>query len=150
MSKGINIKVKRTAIIQALQDKLTDMVNAQTYYENQLEVFEEEEKMWRNEINRIALAKCSKMELTTDNTTVRPCYGTDNTLVEIQVRLTPQELPEEPIKPEAPFESKGYGRNYIGNYDDRVADITNAIRILQLSEEDVVSASTYANVVKYL
>lgn len=150
MSKGINIKVKRTAIIQALQDKLTDMVNAQTYYENQLEVFEQEEKIWRNEVNKIALAKCSKMELTTDNTTVRPYYGTDDTLVEFQIRLTPNELPEEPVRPTAPFAASGYGKHYIGSYDDRVADVKNAIRILQLSEEDVVSTSTYANVVKYL
>lgn len=150
MSKGINIKVKRTAIIQALQDKLTDMVNAQTYYENQLEVFEQEEKMWRNEVNKIALAKCSKIELTNDNTFVRPSYGSNNTRVELTVELTPDELPEEPIKPTAPFSSSGYGKHYIGNYDDRVADIKNAIRILQLSEEDVVSTSTYANVVKYL
>lgn len=150
MSKGINIKVKRTAIIQALQDKLSDMVNAQSYYENQLEVFEQEEKIWRNEVNKIALAKCSKMELTDKNTSVRPCYGSDNTLVELQVELTPNELPEEPVKPKAPFGPSGYGKHYVGNYEERISEIKNAISILLLSEEDTVSTSTYANVVKYL
>jgi hypothetical protein len=61
-------------------------------------------------------------------------------------------LPEEPTEPTPPYKGgRGYGRNYVSNdYDDIVADLTNAIRMLELSDEDVVSTATYASVSRFL
>jgi len=59
-------------------------------------------------------------------------------------------VPTEPEAPKQPFQSEGYGRTYIGNYEDRVAEMQNAIRILNMSDEEVVSTSTYQSVSRYL
>jgi hypothetical protein len=36
------------------------------------------------------------------------------------------------------------------DYDDIVADLTNAVRMLRLSDEEVVSTATYASVSRFL
>jgi hypothetical protein len=59
-------------------------------------------------------------------------------------------MPVEPEAPKPPFQSQGYGRNYIGGFEDRLAEIQNAIRVLSMSDEEVVSTSTYQSVSRYL
>jgi hypothetical protein len=61
-------------------------------------------------------------------------------------------MPPEVQTPTKPYGGgRGYGRNYVSNdYDDIVADLTNAIRMLKLSDEEVVSTATYASVSRFL
>jgi hypothetical protein len=56
----------------------------------------------------------------------------------------------QPEAPKQPFQSNGYGRDYVGNYEQRIAEIQNAIRVLNMSDEEVVSTSTYQSVSRYL
>jgi hypothetical protein len=56
----------------------------------------------------------------------------------------------QPEAPKQPFQTSGYGRNYIGGFEDRLAEIQNAIRVLSMSDEEVVSTSTYQSVSRYL
>ena len=74
------------------------------------------------------------------------------TVFEITVKVDNDKLPTEPEEPTPPYKGgRGYGRNYVSNdYDDIVADLTNAIRMLELSDEDVVSTATYASVSRFL
>ena len=59
-------------------------------------------------------------------------------------------MPAEPEAPQNVFQSQGYGRTYIGNYEERIGEMQNAIRILNMSDEEVVSTSTYQSVSRYL
>ena len=59
-------------------------------------------------------------------------------------------MPAEPEAPQNVFQSSGYGRTYIGNYEERIAEMQNAIRILNMSDEELVSTSTYQSVSRYL
>ena len=68
----------------------------------------------------------------------------------IDVMLENNKLPVEPKGVKNPFSNTWSGKTYLGNYEERVAEIKNAITILNLSEEDVINTSTYANVAKYL
>ncbi len=74
----------------------------------------------------------------------------DNDNADIEVEVAKDKLPEEPTSPKDPFSSQGYGRTYIGGYEDRVAEIQNAIRMLSMSDEEIVSTSTYQSVSRYL
>ena len=53
--KGINIKVKREAIIKALHDRLTEMVHIQEEYEREVEAYEKAQLKWKEDVAKIAL-----------------------------------------------------------------------------------------------
>jgi len=151
MSKGINVKVKREKIIEALMSKLDDMEYAQHQYNSAKEKYDEDTKKWKDTVAQIAIAHMDITANIGDNTSITShWYDGESSRIEVSVTVPNSKLPEEPSSPDNPFQTSGYGRNYVGNYDDRKADILNAIRILQLSDEDVVSTATYASVAKYL
>ena len=54
-SKGINIKVKREAIIKALHDRLTEIVHIQEEYEREVEAYEKAKLKWEEEVAQITL-----------------------------------------------------------------------------------------------
>jgi hypothetical protein len=67
-----------------------------------------------------------------------------------KVAYLDNKLPVEPEGVVNPFRNTWSGKTYLGNYEERVAEIKNAITILNMCEEDTVNTSTYANVAKYL
>jgi len=150
-SKGINLKVKREAIIKALQQRLTEMVHVQEAYQYEVEQYEKAHDKWKEDVAKVTL-KLLDIKTVADNISVRNGYHSNNTQtnVMIDVMIEDNKLPVEPESPKAPFNDRWQGKNYLGNYDERVAEIKNAISILNLSEEETVNASTYANVAKYL
>jgi len=100
-------------------------------------------------IKKIAL---KNLDLVTD--VVKSRWQSDNTVTvfEITVKVDNDKLPKEPVEPTPPYKGgRGYGRNYVSHdYEDIVADMSNAIRMLEMSDEEVISTATYASVAKYL
>jgi len=150
MSKGISVKVSRVKVIDALMSKLDDMEYLQAKYKTDVEQYEKDRDEWKDAVAQIAFAKFDITSANKKSVVVRNWHNDDTTRVEVEVHVENDKLPEEPQRPKNPFESRGHGRDYIGDYDDRKADILNAIRILQLSDEDTVNTATYASVAKYL
>lgn len=150
MSKGISVKVARVKVLEALMSKLDDMEYEQAQYDIALKQYEEDTVKWKDAVAQIAFANFDISSANKKNVAVRNWSGDDTTRVEVEVYVDNNKLPNEPQRPKNPFESRGHGRNYIGGFDDRKADILNAIRILQLSDEDTVNTATYASVAKYL
>ena len=150
-SKGINVKVKRIAIIKALHDRLTEMVHVQEEYEREVEAYEKDHDKWKEDVAKATL-KLLDVKTVAKNINVRKgYYNSDNqTNVMIDVMVDDNKLPVEPESVKAPFQDRWSGKNYLGNYEERVAEITNALTILNLCEEDTINTSTYANVAKYL
>ena len=150
-SKGINVKVKRIAIIKALHDRLTEMVHIQEEYEREVEAHEKAQLKWKEECAQITL-KLLDTKTIAEHTTVRKGYynSGDKTNVIIDIMVDDNKLPVEPEGVKAPFQSRWSGKNYLGNYEERVVEITNALTILNMCEEDTINTSTYANVAKYL
>ena len=149
--KGINIKVKREAIIKALHDRLTEMVHIQEEYEREVEAYEKAQLKWKEDVAKITL-KLIDAKTIAENTNIRKGYynSGNQTNVMIDVMVDDNKLPVEPEGVTNPFSNTWSGKTYLGNYEERVAEIKNAITILNLSEEETVSTSTYANVAKYL
>lgn len=149
MSKGINIKVSKDKLVTALKEKLSEVCLNQSLYEVAVKTHEDNWKDYQEAVKKIAL---KNLNLVTD--VVKSRWQSDNTITvfEITVKVDNDKLPIEPEEPTPPYRGgRGHGRNYVSNdYDDIVADLTNAIRMLELSDEDVVSTATYASVSRYL
>ncbi len=152
MARAISVKVARTKVIDALTQKLQEMKLAKEAYEKADAQWEIDVKQYREKVSQIGLAHFDKVKGEDKDISIRNWgYGSDKkTKVEITIELDNSLLPTEPERPTNPFQSNGYGRNYIGGYDDRVAEIINAINILKMSDEEVVSTSTYQHVARYL
>ena len=149
--KGINLKIKRSAIIKALHDRLTEMVHIQEEYEREEEAYEKAKLKWQEEVAQVTL-KSLDFKTICESINIRKGYynSGNQTNVMIDVMIDDSKLPVEPDGIKNPFSNTWSGKTYLGNYQERVAEIKNALNILNLSEEDTVNASTYANVAKYL
>jgi hypothetical protein len=149
MSKGINIKVSKDKLVTALKEKLSEVCLKQTLYEGAVKTHEDNWKDYQEAVKKIAL---KNLNLVTD--VVKSRWQSDDTITvfEITVKVDNDKLPTEPKEPTPPYRGgRGHGRNYVSNdYDDIVADLTNAIRMLEMSDEDVVSTATYASVSRFL
>jgi hypothetical protein len=149
MGKGINIKVSKEKLLIALEEKLSEVHSNQALYEAGVETHKDNWKNYEEAIKKIAL---KNLDSVTDVTPARWQNDDNFTVFEITVKVDNTKLPTEPKEPTPPYKGgRGYGKNYVSNdYDDIVADLTNAIRMLKLSDEDVVSTATYASVSRYL
>jgi len=149
--KAINVKVARTKVIKALEVKVQEMQNAQMNFDLAYAKFESDYADWKSKVAQIAYANLDLVSDKTKTISVRNAWHNDDkTRVDVEVEIDKTLLPAEPESPKNPFQTSGYGRNYIGNFEDRLAEITNAIRVLSMSDEEVVSTSTYQSVSRYL
>ena len=149
MGKGINIKVSKDKLVTALKEKLSEVCLNQSLYEKAVKTHKDDCKDYQDAVKKIAL---KNLNLVTDVTKSRWQSDDTITVFEITVKVDNTKLPTEPEEPTPPYKGgRGHGRNYVSNdYDDIVADLTNAIRMLEMSDEDVVSTATYASVSRFL
>ena len=149
--KAINVKVARVKVIKALEVKVEEMKNAQMNFDLAYAKFESDYADWKSKVAQIAYANLDSVSDKSKTISVRNAWHNDDKIrVDVEVEVEKTLLPEEPESPKNPFQTSGYGRNYIGNFEDRLAEITNAIRVLSMSDEEVVSTSTYQSVSRYL
>ena len=149
--KAINVKVARTKVIKALEVKVEEMKNAQRNFDLAYAKFESDYADWKSKVAHIAYANLDSVSDKSKTISVRNAWHNDDKIrVDVEVEVEKTLLPEEPESPKNPFQTSGYGRNYIGGFEDRLAEITNAIRVLSMSDEEVVSTSTYQSVSRYL
>jgi len=151
--KSINVKVARTKVIKALEIKVQEMQNAQMNYELAHAKYETDLAQWRKEVAELALSH--KDSIMGENVTINEAgsWRVPNGFIGVELSfhlpLSVANAPQ-PEAPKQPFQSNGYGRDYVGNYEQRIAEIQNAIRVLNMSDEEVVSTSTYQSVSRYL
>jgi hypothetical protein len=149
--KAINVKVARTKVIKALEVKVEEMKNAQMNFDLAYAKFELDYADWKNKVAQIAYAHLDSVKDKQKTISVRNAWhNEDNIRVDVEVEVPKDKVPAEPESPKQPFQSSGYGRNYIGGFEDRHAEIMNAIRVLSMSDEELVSTSTYQSVSRYL
>lgn len=146
MSKGINIKIPKDKLLGALEEKLRLVETTQAEYEHQVKISEEEKKDYKEQVKKIVVSNPQFMGEVSHN------WRGNGNIFEIMVEIPQSLMPAEVKTPTQPYGGgRGYGRNYVSNdYNDIVADLTNAIRMLKLSDEEVVSTATYATVSRYL
>jgi hypothetical protein len=136
-TKAINVKIATVKVIKALEDKLEQLKkNKANEKENEAKYKKAQEK-YQKEVGKLALDKIAKA--TDLNTHTR--WNND---VVINFTL-PAGTIELPTEPQRDFEVV---QDYV--YREMIEEIENAIRILKMTDEEVVSTSTYNSVARYL
>ena len=142
MAKGngrtINVKIPTKKVITALQQALAKLELDYTTQDEAEAKYQKAAEKWRKEVIKFAIDNISKAE------NIRTNYRqwTHNLNVDFDLTVKDNEFP---IEPERDFETMN-----VHAYRDMKEEISNAIRILQLTDEEVVSTSTYNSIAKYL
>ena len=136
--KAIQVKIATPKIIKALESKLAELnTNFANQEANEAKYHKQYEK-WQKEIGKWAVAQFSKAE------NVRTNYRSWNKTLNVDFDLITDEN-DFPKEPEKDFE-------VIHNhtYREMKEEMENAIRILKMTDEEVVNTSTYNAVARYL
>jgi len=136
--RTINVKLPTKKVIIALQQALDKLELDYTSQDEAEGKYEKATEKWRKEVIKFAVDNVSKAE------NIRTNYRQWNNNLNVDFDLTVKES-EFPAEPQRDFESMN-----IHSYREMKEEIANAIRILQLTDEEVVSTSTYNSIAKYL
>ena len=137
--KAISVKIATPKVIKALEGRLAEL---ETNYANQ-EASEAKFQKAQDKYNKdlIAYATANIKKATNLRTSFRSWNGTLN----VDFDLTGLSESDLPKSPERDFEQL-----HQHNYREMKDEITNAIRILKMTDEETVSTSTYQAVARYL
>ena len=136
--KAISVKIATPKVIKALETALAKLEADYTSQEANEAKYEKARKAWQKEVSDYAVANIKKAE------NFRTNYRSWNNTLNIDYDLTVSEkdLPKEP--------SRDFVQMHQHSYNEQKAEITNAIRILKMTDAEVVNTSTYNAVAQYL
>ena len=136
--KAISVKIATPKVIKALEAKLVELdTNYKKQDENEAK-FQKSVEKWNKEIAKFAVEKIAKAE------NIRTNYRAwTNTLnVDFDLKVDEKDFPKQP---ERDFETI-----HSHTYKAMKEEIENAIRILKMTDEEVVNTSTYNAIAQYL
>ena len=136
-NQGINVKVPRVKVIKALEQAL---VKLETNYKNQeanKAKYEAAHERWLKQVSKLAISKIAKAENLRANVRYN---GTVN--IDFDLPAGTVKLPEEPKRE---FETM-----HDWQYRDNKEEIENAIRVLKMCDDELISTATYGGITKYL
>lgn len=136
--KAINVKIATVKVIAALEKALAKLESDYTTQEANEAKYDKAMEKWRKEVAKLAIANISKAE------NLRANYRSWNKTLNVDFDLTINEV-DMPSEPERDFK-----RISDYEYRDSKQELENAIRILKMTDEEVVSTSTYNAVARYL
>ena len=136
--RTINVKIPTQKVIIALQQALAKLELDYTTQDQAEAKYQKAMEKWRKEVIKFAMDNIAKAE------NIRTNYRqwTHNLNVDFDLTVKENEFPTEPQR-----ESEVMHQH---SYREMKEEISNAIRILQLTDEEVVSTSTYNSIAKYL
>jgi hypothetical protein len=137
-SKAISVKIATPKVIKALEVSLAKLEADYASQETNEAKYEKARKAYQKELIDYAVANIKKAE------NFRTSYRTwSNSLnIDFDLAVSEKDLPKEPTRD---FETIGHHA-----YREQKQEMENAIRILKMTDEEVVSASTYQAVARYL
>jgi hypothetical protein len=136
--KAISVKIPTQRVIAGLEASLAKLeMDYATQGENERKHLVAYEA-WKKQIGEWAIANFSKAE------NLRTNYRSWNKNLNVDFDITVSEG-EFPAEPEKDFEVI-----HSHTYREQKEEITNAIRILKMTDEEVVNTSTYNAVARYL
>ena len=133
MARAISVKVSTAKVIKALEDKIKAGKEAVANNEKKRKDYEKVEKAWAKEVGELAMKQVAKAEV----------HASENWRNEVSVQFQfPAGVVKFPEKPTMDLERE------LGRYE--VEEIENAIRILKMTDEELVNASTFKTIAQYL
>lgn len=136
--KAINVKIPTQRVIDALTQSLNKLELDYTSQEQKEAEYQIAYKAWQKELAEYAIANWSKAE------NIRTNYRQWNKTLNLDFDIIGSDK-DFPAEPEKNFEVI---HNH--SYREQKEEMSNAIRILKMTDEEVVSTSTYQAVARYL
>ena len=136
--KAIQVKIATAKVIKALETKLAQLEKDYTSQEANEAKFQKKHEAWKKEIGKWAIANFSKAE------NLRTNYRNWNKTLNVDFDIVVSEK-DFPVEPE-----KDYETIHSHTYREMKEDITNALTILKMTDEETVNASTMKQIAKYL
>ena len=137
-SKPISVKIATPKVIKALETRLAKLEADYTKQDENEAKFQKKVDAWKKEIGKWAIGQFSKAE------NLRTNYRSWNKTLNVDFDLTVSEG-DFPAEPEKDFEII-----HPHTYREQKEEMENAIRILKMTDEETVSASTYNAIARYL
>ncbi len=136
--KAISVKIATTKVIKALEAKLVEIETAYKKQDENEAKYQKAFAKWQKEVVKFALDNISKGE------NVRTNYRSWNNIlnVDFDIKCDEKDFPKQPERDFETFHSH--------SYKSMKDEIENAIRILKMTDEEVVSTSTYNAIAQYL
>lgn len=138
MSRAITVKVATPKVIKALETRLAILEKDYATQGANEAKYNKAVEAWRKEIGKWAIANFSKAE------NLRTNYRSWNNTLNVDFDIITREG-NFPAEPEKEFEVI-----HQHSYREMKEDITNALTILKMTDEETVNASTMKQIAKYL
>lgn len=136
--KAISVKIATPKVIKALETKLAT-VKADYAKQDEYEAkYQKQYEKWQKEIAKWAITQFSKA----DNIRTNYRSWNESLNVDFDIKTNGSDFPKEP--------EKDYEVIHRHTYNEMVEEMENAIRILKMTDEEVVSTSTYNAIARYL
>jgi hypothetical protein len=137
MARAISVKVATTKVIKALEASLAKLESDFASQEANKAKYDEAKKAWAKEVGKLAVAQIAKAE----NLSANKRYNGEINL-DFNLPAGSIELPDEP--------QQDFVTMHSWQYENQKSEIENAIRILKMTDEETVSASTFKSIAQYL
>jgi arginyl-tRNA synthetase len=137
-AKPISVKIATVKVIKALEEKLIQFKKDYLAQESLDKKYEKEVEAYRKGLIEYALANAKSAQ--NFRTNYRNYTKTLN--IDFDITVDESKLPKEP--------ERNYVIIHTSEYNDTVYEIENAVRILKMTDEEVVSTSTYNAIARYL
>lgn len=135
--KAISVKIATTKVIKALETKLAQLQKDKANQASNEEKFQKALEKYNKQVADLAMSKASKVK----DLSAHVRYNGE-IAVSFSLPANTITLPDEP--------KREYETYHEWQYKEMVEEIENAIRILKMTDEEVVSTSTYNAIARYL
>ena len=136
--KAISVKIATPKVIKALETALAKLESDYASQEANEAKYEKLRKVWQKEVQDYAIANIKKAE----NFRTNYRSWSNNLNIDFDLTVLEKDLPKEP--------EKDFETLHVHTYREQKEEISNAIRILKMTDEEVVSTSTYNAIAEYL
>jgi len=136
--KAISVKIPTQRVIDALTQALAKLELDYTSQEANEAKYQIAYKKWQKELADFAIANFSKAE------NIRTNYRSWNKTLNVDFDIIGSEA-NFPAEPEKDFDTI-----HQHTYREQKEEISNAIRMLKMTDEETVSTSTYNAIARYL
>jgi hypothetical protein len=137
--KAISVKIPTARVIKALETKLAELEKNYANQETNEAKFQKAYEKWNKDLGKFAMDKFSKAQ------NIRTNYRSWNGTLNVDFDITGLSQSDLPVEPQRDFE-----QIHKHTYNEQKEEMSNAIRILKMTDEEVVNTSTYNAVARYL
>lgn len=148
MARSLAVKVPTASLISLVEDKIAGIKAGIATYPADVKQYEKDVKTYENTIVGLtikALTENPELVGQTYDSPIRVSLNYNNR-VDVSIDSNALGFPEKPTKPEDPNSKRSFGREYASPLEM----LEKTLRVLKLTTQEEVNASTYSSVMDLL